>query len=299
MREDDGKPFHLRAKIAPCDSGDSGGAAIEGSYEELWESPERWRIEIDAGNVQAIEAREDDQFYRQLRGADLMPVCVAEALGLLYDPVPAADEIYEADWTQDVAVVDGDPVVRVRRGPLNPDGTLPLNTYAFWFDPKTGSLRGYQSTAYGTPSMTEYGNYIAWQGKEVPGRVDLLENGKQVLEATVEKIEDLGSVSDSTFDIPGVQPERMRDTDAYEGAVSVPVRVIRQAGAANSPPGHGVVLLAVNVDRTGRVTGSTVLRSAGLLLDVAAQQAAMKWVFAPAILDGKPASTMVRIQIEF
>ncbi len=296
LRYDDGKPFHLHATIASC----GGNSTTQESYDEQWQSETNWRREVDAGSAVAVEARDGDSFYREVTGADFAPACSADVFGIFDDPVPAADEVYEADWQQELVSFDGGMSERVRRGPKNPDGTLPANTYAFWFDPTTGSLRGLHTEAPGgDPQQTIYGKFIAWEGKQVPGQIELLENGNQVLLLTTDKIEDLGTVPDSTFEIAGVEPEKEKYPDDYEGSVSVSARLVFAYKPANPPPGSGTVVMEADLDRYGRVESVTVVQSAGLLLDEAAKQAAMTWVFEPAIFRNQAVPTRVKFHIRF
>jgi TonB family protein len=296
LRDEDGKPFHLHATVANC----GGSTTIQESYDEQWQSPTKWRREVDAGSVQTVEARDDDNFYRQITGADFAPACSADVLGIFDDPIPAADEVYEADWQQELVPFDGGTSERIRRGPKNPDGTLPANTYAFWFNPATRSLLGLHTEAPGgEEQQTTYGKFMAWEGKQVPGRIELLENGNQALLLTSDKIEDLGTVPDSTFGIAGIEPEKLRDPDDYEGSVSVSPRLVRAYKPANPPPGSGTVVIEADLDRYGRVESVKVVQSAGLLLDEAAKQAAMTWVFEPAIFRNQAVPTKVKFQIPF
>lgn len=86
--------------------------------------------------------------------------------------------------------------------------------------------------------------------------------------------------------------------------------MVDQASRALHPPRYpaealkenktGVVVLVVSIDARGGVTNVRVERSSGdARLDVAAQQAATKWLFKPEIKNGKPKASRVRVPVEF
>ena len=62
---------------------------------------------------------------------------------------------------------------------------------------------------------------------------------------------------------------------------------------------EGTVVLNLWVDRTGRVRKAVVLKSKGTILDTSAEDAAMQWVFTPAIMQQSPVSVWVSIPFRF
>lgn len=62
----------------------------------------------------------------------------------------------------------------------------------------------------------------------------------------------------------------------------------------------GVTVLVVDIDAQGSVVGTQVERSSGdARLDAAAQEAAAKWRFNPAMKQGQPVASKVRVPVEF
>ena len=62
---------------------------------------------------------------------------------------------------------------------------------------------------------------------------------------------------------------------------------------------HGMVVLVVDVDASGRARNVRVARSLGLGLDEKAVEAVSHWRFRPAIKDGKPVSVQATIEVNF
>jgi TonB family protein len=62
---------------------------------------------------------------------------------------------------------------------------------------------------------------------------------------------------------------------------------------------HGDVTLALTVDVDGHVSKVDVMESGGADLDEAAEVAAHRWTFAPAMRDGKPVASRIRVPFHF
>jgi len=62
---------------------------------------------------------------------------------------------------------------------------------------------------------------------------------------------------------------------------------------------QGEVIVAIEVDATGRVINPRIVKSLGLGLDEKALQAALKWTFHPGTLNGKPVTTRATISMTF
>ncbi len=62
---------------------------------------------------------------------------------------------------------------------------------------------------------------------------------------------------------------------------------------------HADVVLAVTVDADGHVSKVDVFQSGGSDLDEAAIVAARQWTFTPALKDGKPLASRIRVPFHF
>ncbi|HLG95857.1 MAG TPA: energy transducer TonB [Bryobacteraceae bacterium] len=62
---------------------------------------------------------------------------------------------------------------------------------------------------------------------------------------------------------------------------------------------QGTVVLAIEVDTSGRPANIRVLQGLGLGLDEKAVEAVLKWRFKPALRDGKPVTTAATVQVTF
>jgi protein TonB len=62
---------------------------------------------------------------------------------------------------------------------------------------------------------------------------------------------------------------------------------------------QGTVLLAIDVDTTGKVSNVRVLSSLGLGLDEKAKEAVLKWIFRPAKAKGRPVTAPALVKVTF
>jgi protein TonB len=68
--------------------------------------------------------------------------------------------------------------------------------------------------------------------------------------------------------------------------------------AAKAAAVQGSVTVAANVDATGKVTGARALNGP-MLLRQAAVDSVKQWKYSPALVDGKPAASLVTVSVEF
>jgi TonB family protein len=61
----------------------------------------------------------------------------------------------------------------------------------------------------------------------------------------------------------------------------------------------GIVVLQAIIDTSGRVEDLSVVKSAGALLDAAALSAVERWIYRPAMLNGRPVRVRLAVNVEF
>lgn len=117
----------------------------------------------------------------------------------------------------------------------------------------------------------------------------------------------------STFAIGGVAPFLAARRAAAEPATGpsapspssvTPPTVVTHVDAVYPPSAlaerkHGDVVLALTVDVDGHVSKIDVLESGGSDLDEAAIVAARQWTFVPALRDGRPVASRIRVPFHF
>ena len=85
--------------------------------------------------------------------------------------------------------------------------------------------------------------------------------------------------------------------------VSAPVLLFKKepeySEEARKAKYQGTVVLAIEVDPSGRAVNPRVVRSLGLGLDEKALEAVRQWKFKPGYKDGKPVTVAATIEVNF
>jgi TonB family protein len=264
------KHFHLHATVQYADH-------ATGSYNELWQSPLKWKREAVLESVSVTESQNGDLTYREIIGSDVSPRQVDAFLDELNGHFPRTDgSFFEGDWGQSAVQLHGIGVVRVARGQVDANNQ-PTSGQAYWFD-----SYGLLQAAYVAPLTSTYSDFSDWNGKLVPRSIEVTEKDNMVLRFTIDQIEKPQSLlSDSMFALEGVKPEKISNADDYQGPALVLAVPIHRVRPIDPHAGHGTVILQVKLDEPGHVRTTQVLRSASKALDDAAVQAAMQWEFSP------------------
>jgi hypothetical protein len=171
-------PFHLHATL-------QGRAGQHGTYDEIWESPEKWRREIHLGSIAMLDSRSGEETSHKLTGTNRASPEITYVLDLLVaGHFPDRHyEVYEADWGQSAVTFAGVDTVRVARGKVDKDNR-PISGLAYWFD-SSGLLRG----DYEEPTTTTYSGFLSWNNKQVPRRLEVTEKRTRKWLVLIDKLE--------------------------------------------------------------------------------------------------------------
>jgi len=91
---------------------------------------------------------------------------------------------------------------------------------------------------------------------------------------------------------PVAAPKIVQDAKLISSARAVYPATAKQTGV------QGSVTVAANVDSTGKVTGARALNGP-MLLREAAVDSVKQWKYSPALVDGKPAASLVTVSVDF
>lgn len=272
-RTEGGKHFQLEATFQY-------GQDSPGTYLEIWHSPTQWRRQATLGDLSITESQDADRLYRKFTGSDFAPKKLDNVLDQMSGLFPRTDGSFiEGDWGVSAVQWGGTAMLRVARGKVDADNS-PTSGQAYWFD-ASGLLHG----AYEEPATSTYSDFSKWNGKLIPYKTDVSENGAEVLSITIQQI--VPPSADIGFTIDGVKPISARDAEIYNGPAIVQSRPIYRVKPADPHVGRGTVLVDVMIDRHGHVRTAKINQSAGKILDDAALQAAMLWEFTPTLIKGR------------
>jgi TonB family protein len=289
-RTEDSPPFHLHAtfQIAPDQNG---------TYDETWLSPTKWRREIQLGSLTLLATQNGNEAYHKNKGAGATPKEIDYLIDLLYGHFPRLDSFQEGDWGQSAVQLGGMDMVRVARGQVDAENR-PITGQAYWFD-SAGFLRA----DFVQPRVTVYSNFAAWNRKQVPRHAEVGENSTRRMLVDIDKIEPAGDVPDSLLVLEGVKPEILGapggGPDGDQSSDFVLPKPIRRVSPEHPAFGNGTVLVDVVLDAHGHVVDAKIKQSAGEALDAAALKAGMQWEFTPMIIKGVAVPGSATLRFDF
>jgi hypothetical protein len=183
-RYSDSSPFQMQATI-------EGGNGRKGVYNEVWASAGEWKRTIQLGPATFQTTCERGKTSQKLTGGKLNSTEISELLDLIVSGhFPDRHyQVYEADWGQSgVSFGDAD-TIRVARGQVDANNQ-PISGQAYWFD-AAGLLRG----DYEQPLTTTYSEFVLWNNKQVPRRLEVREKGVRKWLVTIDKLQPLSEIS--------------------------------------------------------------------------------------------------------
>jgi TonB family protein len=288
LRRDGGTPFHLKMsfKFWPEES-----RSLDGTYEEIWASPDRWRDEITLADFKQVRVGGKNKIFIW-RNGDFEPLAAFRLIGLLH-------QFQELRVTADYAVVSvGDDErdhTQVQWVILRNKGKGYRN---ICFDSSSGALRedsrGVEKTVIGS---YVYLDYFHFGDALFPRVLRALDDRRVELEAHVEKLERAENVDVALFQ-PGDGVERVTCEEPEEPRLlrMDPPRALATATKALKHP--ATVVLYVLVSPDGRVTKVATLKSSGIQdIDTAMESTVKKGIFKPAMCGATPVETEVPLEL--
>jgi len=297
LRMPGSRPFHMKvtfhafpgiellpAKKAEIITGD-------GTYEETWLAPHKWRREVALAGYRAVEV-ESEKGRKMQASSDYEPSRVLMLLDALLTPVPrnlASEEFRHSGgsgWTIDHLSKGDLSLVRISRGSGGAGGDL---TDAFYFLPL-----GLLAIRNKIGLETRWENDSLYAGAVFARHITIRAGERELLNAQV-AIEAAGNTDPESFDLPGDFAERgmtLRPLQGFEVKMpdlSSSHSWVKPGGGTSKP----VFSLREVLDRHGRYREGEVI----LVISAEDLETFMNLVrqerHPPAEVDGSPCQTVV------
>jgi TonB family protein len=185
------------------------------------------------------------------------------------------------------------------KGFSTPAGTRTFSGPVFCLDADRLIKRGTVNTASFTQWVSS--DIQSYQGHYLSGNIQGFRNGKQVLKAHLDKIEDLKEINEADFIVPADAIEVARKIVISAGvAQSILVKMIQPDYPLMAMENRvqGTVVLQATIDKIGHITNMHVV-SGPPELQQAALDAVKKWVYKPYVLNDEPVEVMTTINVNF
>ena len=274
------RPFHIKLKISEAENSQS---PYQGSIEEWWSSPTRWRREVNAtgGMHQTVVVAGGKRTERD--EGDYFPLWLRNFVTALFDPVPNASAWTEGGTALEVIqqpnAFSSDTCERTK----SKIGTGTRTTDAFsvlCFDGE-GRLSSVVSPRY---SMS-FNHYRKFGDKEIPFAMDDVPEPGTEIGGDVVNLEELKDTAsddlfaplpsnDSRFDSAELSSAKLEELTAGDPPLVWP--------PVHSGTLRGNLALYISIDADGHVREAWPLNSDNAGLDDPARDQVKKWTVVPA-----------------
>ena len=290
LAEPEGRPFYLKATIADKDDDKS---EFNGTVEEYWVSPRKWRRVVKLRDFSQTRIVNEDRVYEENKG-DYFPVNDEMLANEIVDPLPKA----AVDLMNQLGLMGAEP--GSGRGQCmaekyfnNSEGRETRVLLAY--DCNTGLLIYLWSPTCCYGVMTDYRKFhnkmVAYATKDDP------------INIRIDTLKDLDSPDESLFAISQPTPptqrvvtENLTETEARTFLVSK--SEVQWPRVDKNPPEKSMTVNIV-IGRDGRVKEARSYSPVEKAIEDAALTAVRKWTFQPQNVDGVPAQISTSLSLPF
>jgi TonB family protein len=277
-------PFRLRMRTHVWNQE---GVEHEGLYQAAWIGRQQWREEISFPN------------FAEVRIGGEGKVWISRSLPFLSEEMFRLREVL--DFHRQLSIPAGTdlkgPRVVIRKGTRMKCVQAHVKLrgrFEFCFDSDSGALVSQHVGGL----VYQYQDYVSRDGRAYPRTILGSVDGRHVVEAHVEALEDQPVVEQSMFMPPA-------DAQARPGCIHPEPAVELEKGPPVYPHDArmrgiiGTVVVYVLVGSDGRAAGQYVVRSAGMDFDNATREAIAGWRWKPSTCEGVPVPEETLIRIEY
>jgi len=287
------KPFELLIRFTT--PGLRGGT-VAGTYHYLWLNPSQWREESAIANFQELRVGGEQKFW-QLSNTPSQPTAVAQLqdmLDILMHGFPANDSLKPSgSFTRPI---NGDSEDCLISKDKHESRTVCRDHASHALLRTMIDVHGFSGNFLKLPTRTEYSHYREFQGKEFPGELKYWVGSSLRVDATVEKLQPLGTLNGALF----VPPSDAQEMHGCGGFSTPPQAIYAPDPGPPSGPHHSAAAVAVldmRLGADGLVHFVAVQHSSGTSFDREAVRAAKQWRFNPATCDGEPVPMEINLDI--
>ena len=292
---DDVKPWHLKASFKLYD--EQGNAKDQGTYEEFWVSPTKYRRSFKSNSFnQTLYGVEQGS----MRAGDaIMPAGPLNDLRTtLVSPIPAAGFLALVNYSAELRDVEGIKRLCIDLRTRDLHSNAPKEPYySYCFDTDNTLL---QSTlGIQTHTRTSFKNTIRFRDHSLPGDIEVRKDTVVTLIAHLDIIEPLIKINKADFTPPS---DAVSLPKATPGIVTKGVLITKVEPDypidAKADGIQGTVIIQATINVQGRTENLEVI-SGPTQLQQAALDAVKQWVYKPYLLNSKPVAVLTTISVIF
>lgn len=289
----DAKPWHIKAAFQLFD--EQGTVTDEGTYEEFWASPFRFKRTFTGKNFSQTAYGSKKGVL--LVGAQEEPDILLAARNNLVHPLP--EDVIIEHTTYTTKPLDSGSVKLICVIPSASAPGAPADNSAYCLNTDDPMLR--VAARPSTSDQTFHNRLLRVEDRAIAGEMKIMHNGKVTLALHVEVATVIDPPDEAVFAPPAnAVPAPLRIS--VSGAVSTGMLEYRVApeypSAARNAHVDGVVTLQAIIGKSGAIR---VLKAVAgpEILQGAAIQAVQQWRYRPYLLNGQPIEVQTTISVVF
>jgi hypothetical protein len=287
-------PFELQGTI---DIHEGGGKDAHGTYDLKWAAPGKWREEIHFANYSRVRIGGHNEYW-QLRSTDFELLPLYNFSQAFRFARTLESELSDPAWTKKDKFS-----FKLRNAGNQKTDCVSVKTpgysESFCFDTRQGTLIGEDNnfTNYGFDAV-EFGEFLPLEGKQFPGRMQLLNRKDLLVEFQASSISPLGNAPDSLFTSPAGST-LFADCPAHSAGAPKISRQIQPVYPPNDYQARtsGAVYIYAVVGIDGGLHNPKLIAAPSPTLAASALQAVSGWRYTPATCNGapQPAETILSV----
>jgi TonB family protein len=293
------RPWHLKVTYSMIDK--SGNVADQGVMEEWWAGATKSKVTYSSANFSQALYVTDKGWFKS--GAQVAPPNPLSKLEEQFSrPILVSEQqIQQVIIEREKREERGVKIICLKEtGFLTPAGVRSFAGPAYCIDADKPVL---QASVLSMPDPVQFdrAGIREFQARYVPTDILVSANGRPVMRAHLDTIEELNTVDEATFaPTPDAQPVHLK----VNIAAGVAVGMISRKTAPTYPPDalaarvSGTVALQVLIGTDGHVNELKVM-SGPPELQQAAADAVRTWVYRPYLLNGTPVEVNTTVNVVF
>lgn len=314
----DMQPWHGKITYKLFD--EQGNLKNQGTIEEFWVSPTKYKVTYASGSLSHSEFGTDKGAYT-IGGAGMDIVPAFEVQRGLLEPLPTPQEVMQNNYSFQEREMGQVRATCLQQQDIYGDTSGPT----FCLDPDAPNLRvivnrNSEDVLYSNPVKFQ-GRTLAGDLKFSAGELKNIESDPPAFSAHLEMIEPLTNIDDAAFapppdahapvvigavlsnvppnfPNPALMPTKVNVSAGVAQAMLVHKVPLQYPGDAKAAGISGTVVLQVLIDTDGRVTNIRVV-SGPPALQGAAIDSVRQWRYRPYLLSGKPVAVDTIVNLIF
>ena len=287
-------PWHLKVSFLTMDTGSTPSG--EGSVEEWWAAPDRWRQEMTADGKTSVSVRTPEGLFRS---PSFTPPAwpVALLLQQILHPIDQSDIQEARPETRQQQFGKVSLQCTMLAQPIKGVSTIPLGLYPTYCAEGDKLRVTWLSTNINVVTQ----QMGAFQGHNAATKVQVSLRGKMLLEGSVEQLATF-KPEDGQFSTENLTERPVSDTLVSSGVmagrkIGGPAPMYPASARQNRVSGSVVMKARIGTD--DRVHNLQVMSSPDADLSLAAVIAVQQWEYTPYLLNGEPTAVSTTITVNF